>query len=139
MKLRTMLAIGGTAAYTLLGTGCTPQEVAWWAEHPEAQYLLGEHTSDTPEIYPGQPAYEPCLDDHGVVYAYATDDPGQTTLDCDVRPPQRLDIVFDEVSWGSHDGWGGDASLEWAANECDGMGGEPIWDSVAMTCEGVDY
>lgn len=117
----------GTAAILATATACTPQEVAWWAAHPEAQHLLAEHPSDTDPIYPDQPAYEPCLDDNGVVTAYASSDPGQTSLDCDVRPPQTLDLVWDEVSWGSHDGWGGDASVEWATQQALDYGCTPEW------------
>jgi hypothetical protein len=63
---------------------------------------------------------------------------------CDVSPPQRLDVYYDE----SYDpAWGSDASVEAAADECNDMGGEPIWhnnDGTAdspyyLMCEDVDY
>jgi hypothetical protein len=61
---------------------------------------------------------------------------------CDVSPPQRLDVVFDESFWG--EAWGGDASMLAVEQECDDMGGRDLIGFSAdhpdaLVCEGVDY
>jgi len=58
-------------------------------------------------------------------------------LDCDVVPPQQLNVSYDEDSAPE---WGGDGSLEWADQDCADHGGHAIWwEDVTMTCFAVDY
>lgn len=51
----------------------------------------------------------------------------------------RLDIVFDNsVS----ENWGSDATVEWATEECEDIGGEPHWyndGDYRLVCEAVDF
>lgn len=76
----------------------------------------------------------------GVVVAYASEDPGQTDLDCDLHPPQTLTVIFDEVSWGDHESWGGDASLAWATEQALDMGCTPEWQAtVYLVGRDCDY
>lgn len=59
-------------------------------------------------------------------------------ITCDVRPPMELNLVFDD----SFDvAWGGDASVERAAGECDDFGGRQVWvpDPYRLICTDVDY
>jgi len=60
-------------------------------------------------------------------------------LTCDTVAGQRLDVVFD-ASFDSE--WGGDASVERAAQECDDMGGRQFWvndGNYRLICQGVDF
>ena len=53
-------------------------------------------------------------------------------------PPQQLHIIFTEDAWG--DGWGGDASMIWAFNECEDMGGVmEVTGTSEWTCWDVDW
>lgn len=115
--MRKAWMVGAAALAT--ATACTPQEVAWWADHPEHWNLLDTEAS-APLVQ--RPACEGMF-----VWSYATDDPGQTTLDCDLTPPQVWIVTYDEVSWGDHETWGSDASLAWAEAECADRSGEMRW------------
>lgn len=106
MRNRTKALLTGLVAVAAT-TACTPQEVTWWVDHPEAWHLL------------------PCQGTE--VRTHATDDPGQTTLDCDLTPPQTLTVLFDASSWGDSDSWGGDASVRWATEQALDMGCTPVW------------
>jgi hypothetical protein len=64
----------------------------------------------------------------------------EAELACDVSPPQQLDVVYDEGWWG--EAWGGDASVEAAADDCDLIGGRQFWVSdghYRLICQDVDY
>lgn len=57
----------------------------------------------------------------------------------DLTPPQRLDVTYDEATWGDGS-WGGDASLAWATSDCEHSGGTPDWSGGrVLVCRGVDY
>lgn len=62
----------------------------------------------------------------------------EAELGCDVTPPQQLDVVFDA---GTRADWGGDASVFWAQEECDDMGGTPTWKLAPyrLVCRSVDF
>lgn len=68
----------------------------------------------------------------------------ENTMSCDMVPPQELIVIIDELSWaeqsGSVEGWGGDASLAWADEECDDMGGRKEWHGGDwLVCWDTDY
>jgi hypothetical protein len=56
-----------------------------------------------------------------------------STLQCDVSPPQRLDVRFPGAT---------DLDLPVLRQRCDDMGGDDLvleWVGGYLTCEGVDY
>lgn len=76
-----------------------------------------------------EPAWiEACLENGGLGRVQVK---WENTLDCDLRPPQALDIVIDERTWeyhsGSAEGWGGDAALAWADQALRDSGCVPEW------------
>lgn len=116
-----MLRIITTAALAaILGAGCASLPT------PLDQMV----PVDSPAAVDADPAtvYEPCLDNGGPGVVQVK---WENTLDCDLRPPQTLTIVADEMSWtastGSADGWGGDASMAWADGVLNDAGCTVTW------------
>lgn len=121
MSIRTALC-AGVAVLAVAATGCTA------AHNPIARELAPAPTA--------KPAVKPAC--AGTVVTVMWNE----STDCDVNPPQRLDVVFDESFWG--EAWGGDASMAAVDQECADMGGRDLIGFSAdhpdaLVCEGVDY
>lgn len=126
MSIRTKLC-AGVAVLAVAATGCTA-----------AAHSPSSAVSELVPAAKAAPTYTelpPCFG--SIVQVGHADE-----LDCDVSPPQRLDLVWDDTTEGMDSGWGSDASVQAAADECNDDGGEPIWHadgSYRLVCEGVDY
>lgn len=106
-------------------TGCTQAQIKAAIADSEAKAGRAPVTTEAPvTTYPaGKPS---CV---GTVVVAEWDDP----LDCDVSPPQRLDIAYP-----GSDG----IEQEQFQERCDGSGGTLTWEGGAdgmFVCHGVDY
>jgi hypothetical protein len=59
---------------------------------------------------------------------------------CDLVHDQRLNLVYNSETEGAD--WGSDASVEWAADDCDWHGGRQFWvndGDYRLVCQSVDF
>jgi len=113
MKARMLM---GGVALVLLGSACTPAQIERAIADSEAKAGRVPATAGKPDC-------------EGAVVVAEWDDP----LDCDVNPPQRLDVAYP-----GSDG----IEQEQFQDRCDHSGGTLVWDGGSdgmFVCQGIDY